>query len=41
MQLKVDLEKAFSDIIPDEILNRPKHGFNVLLTIGLKIHGPL
>ena len=27
--LKWVLRRAFADIIPDEVLNRPKHGFNV------------
>ena len=34
--LKWTLKKAFSDIIPDEILNRPKHGFNVPLDYWFK-----
>jgi asparagine synthase (glutamine-hydrolysing) len=29
--LKFVLRKAFKDILPDEIVKRPKHGFNVPL----------
>jgi len=34
--LKWVLRKAFSDILPEEVFNRPKHGFNVPIDHWIK-----
>ena len=34
--LKWVLRKAYSDVLPDELINRPKHGFNVPIDSWLK-----
>jgi len=35
-RLKTTLKDAFKDILTDEIINRPKHGFNVPIELWLK-----